>query len=73
MCIRREPRRLGDKAISCPPTATAEAVELTGEEEDGEDKNEQQGAAVQTISDPGQGDGGVLDARENMHERTICA
>ena len=32
-----------------------------GEKEDGQDENEQQGAAVQTVSDPRQGDGGVLD------------
>ena len=32
-----------------------------GEKEDLPDENEQQGAAVQTISDPRQGDGGVLD------------
>ena len=32
-----------------------------GEKEDGPDENEQQGAAAPTISDPRQGDGGVLD------------
>ena len=32
-----------------------------GDKEDRQDENEQQGAAVQTVSDPGQGDGGVLD------------
>ena len=29
---------------------------VTGDKEDGQDKNEQQGAAARTISDPGQGD-----------------
>ena len=31
---------------------------VTGDKEDGQDENEQQGAAVRTISDPGHGDGG---------------
>ena len=31
---------------------------VNGDKEDGEDENEQHGAAVQTVSDPGQGDGG---------------
>ena len=44
---------------------------MTDDEEDGQDVNEQQGAAVQTISDPGQGDGGVLDALGNL-VRAVC-
>ena len=35
---------------------------VTGDKEDGQDENEQQGAAVRTLSDPGQGDEEVLDA-----------
>ena len=38
----------------------------TGDREDGQDEDEQQGAAVQIISDPGQSDGGVLDALGNL-------
>ena len=38
---------------------------VIGDTEDGQDEKEQQGAAVQTISDHGQGDGGVLDALDN--------
>ena len=38
---------------------------VIGDTEDGQDEREQQGAAVQTISDHGQGGGGVLDALDN--------
>ena len=38
----------------------------TGDREDGQDEDEQQGATVQTISDPRQSDGGVLDALVNL-------
>ena len=38
---------------------------VTGDKEDGQDENEQQGAAVPTISNLGLGDGGVLDAPGN--------
>ena len=37
-----------------------------GGKEDGQDEDEQREAAVRIISDPGQGDGGVLDALENL-------
>ena len=37
-----------------------------GDKEDGQDENGQQGAAVQTIADPGQVDGGVLEAPGNL-------
>ena len=43
---------------------------VIGDTEDGQDEKEQQGAAVQTTSDHGQGDGGVLDAPGNS-VRTI--
>ena len=39
---------------------------MTGDKEDGQDENEQQGAAVQSISDPGQSDEGVLEALGNL-------
>ena len=39
---------------------------VTGNKEDGQDVNEEQGVAVRTISDLGQGDGGVLDESGNM-------
>ena len=38
----------------------------TGDTQDGQDEDEQQRAAVQIITDPGQGDGGVLDALGNL-------
>ena len=38
---------------------------MIGDTEDGQDEKEQQGAVVQTISDHGQGDRGVLDALDN--------
>ena len=37
-----------------------------GDGEDGQNENGQQGARAQTISHPGQGDGGVLEAPENL-------
>ena len=37
-----------------------------GGKEDGQDEDEQREAAVRIISDPGQADGGVLDALENL-------
>ena len=37
---------------------------VTGE--DGQKETGQRGAAVQTTSNPGQGDGGVLEAQENL-------
>ena len=36
---------------------------VNGEKEDGQDEDEQRRAAVQTISDPGQGDGGARAIR----------
>ena len=39
---------------------------VNGEREDGQYEDEQRRAAAHTISDPGQGDGGVLDARGNL-------
>ena len=39
----------------------------TGGKEDGQDEDEQREAAVRIISDPGQSDGGVLDALENLN------
>ena len=38
---------------------------VNGEKGDGQDEDEQRRAAAQTISDPGQGDGGVLEALGN--------
>ena len=38
----------------------------TGDNEDGQDENEQQEAAVRIISEPGQSDGEVLDALGNL-------
>ena len=37
-----------------------------GDGEDGQNETGQRGAAVQTISNPEQGDGGVLEAQENL-------
>ena len=37
-----------------------------GDKEDNRDENEQLEAAVRIISDPGQSDGGVLDALGNL-------
>ena len=37
-----------------------------GDGEEGQDENGQHGAALQTISGPGQGNGGVLEALENL-------
>ena len=56
---------------SRPSSATAEAMErpvrsehaVSGVNQDGQDEGEQRRAAVQPISDPGQRDGGVLEAR----------
>ena len=39
---------------------------VNGEKEDEQDEDEQRRAAVQTVSDPGQGDGGVLEAPRNQ-------
>ena len=38
----------------------------TVDTEDGHEKDDQQGAAVQIITDPVQNDGGLLDALENL-------
>ena len=37
-----------------------------GDKEDGQDEHEQREAAVRIVSDPGQSDGGVLDALGNL-------
>ena len=36
---------------------------MVSEKENGQDEDEQQRAAVQTVSDPGRGDRGVLEVR----------
>ena len=56
----------GDGVSTRPQTATAEAMEppenaVDGEKETVQDEGEQRRAAVQTMFDPGRGDGGVLE------------
>ena len=43
---------------------------VNGEKEDGQDEGEHRRAAVQTISDLGQGDGGVLTALGSLARAT---
>ena len=44
---------------------------VNGQKEDGQDEGEQRRAVVQTISDPGQGDGGALEAAGNLVRATL--
>ena len=73
-CTSAENRAdLGTKSQNYPQAATADGVALDGTEtsangdgEDGQNETVQRGAAVRTISNPGQGYGGLLEAQENL-------
>ena len=75
--IRRKPCRPGDK-VTAPIHRLRQLRKLNGlawdgtetsangDGEDGQNEPGQRGAAAQTVSDPGQGDGGVLETQENL-------
>ena len=48
-----------DRCVIGPAWCRGSEDAVNGDKEDGHDEDWQQGAAVQTISEPGQGDGGV--------------